>query len=206
MDTYQVRLYNSLAINDGTGFGIHEAPYLCGFGLGNSRVPGCLTGNQDTRLHSCEPGMVCSTISSRPSVFICPIVNRANDGSKVPEHGVGGGGGDLYQSHELELPDEPTLQQLEALCREQIENETVLSKTLDALSSAFESKSKTLSLDTYGLKAEEQIPLKELVLKLSRGKPDAVKDPDAPASVDPSSGKARDGDGLPKSIVRSCAT
>lgn len=201
MDRYQIGLYKSLAVNYGAGFGIHEAPYLYGFRLGNSRVPGCLTNNEDSRLHSCEPGMLCSAISSRPSVFICPIVNRADDGSKVPEHGVGGGGGDLYQSHELELPDKYTLQQLEILCREQIKDETVLAKTLDALSSAFNSESKTLSLVKYGLKAADEIPLKELVRKLSRGKTEPVKDLDGPSPTAPS-GMRENGNGLPKSIVR----
>lgn len=148
--------------------------------------------------------MFCSAISSRPSVFICPIVNRTADGSEVAEHGLGGGGGDLYQSHELELSDELTLQQLETLCREQIKDEKVLSKTLDVLSSAFNSETKTLSLDKYGLKAAGEIPLKELVRKLSRGKSDAVKELDAPLSTVPSSGRRENFGGLPKSIVRTC--
>ncbi|KAK2756173.1 Protein artemis [Arachnomyces sp. PD_36] len=199
VDGYQFGLYKSLAVNYGAGFGIHEAPYLYGFKLGNSRVSGCLTNDQDSRVHSCEPGLYCSTISSRPSVFICPIVNRARDGSKVPEHGVGGGGGDLYQSHELELPDEFTLQQLETLCREQIKDEVVFSKTMDALTSAFNSEGKKLSLDTYGLKAEDEIPLKELVMKLSRGKPDTPSDVDIPSTI-PSSERKSTKDELPKSI------
>lgn len=204
MDPYQLGLYKSLSVNYGRGFGIHEAPYLYGFTLGNSPVPGCLTGNQDSRVHSCEPGMFCSVISTRPSVFISPIVNRTADGSEVPEHGVGGGGGDLYQSHELELTDELTLQQLETLCREQIKDEKVLSKTLDVLSSAFNSETKTLSLDKYGLKVEDDIPLKDLVFRLSRGKSEAVKDLDAPLLPVASSGKKERFGGLPKSIVRTC--
>lgn len=139
-------------------------------------------------------------MSSHPSIFICPIVNRAKDGSKVPEHGAGGGGGDLYQSHELELPDEFTLQQLETLCREQIKDEAVFSKTMDALKSAFNSESKKLSLDTYGLKAEDEIPLKELVQKLSRGKPGTPSDVDVPSTI-PSSERSSKNDELPKSIV-----
>jgi DNA cross-link repair 1C protein len=200
VDRYQIGLYKSLAINYGGGFGIHEAPYLSGFKLGNSRVPGCLTSNYESRLHSCEPGMFCSASSSRPSVFICPIVNRTNDGFKIPEHGVGGGGGDLYQSHELELPDEFTFQQLEKVCREQLQDEAAFSKAMETLTSAFNSENKTLSLDTYGLKAEHEIPLKELVLKLSCGKPDILKNMDSPPSTVPSSEK-RESE-LPKSIVR----
>ena len=76
---------------------------------------------------------------------------------------------DLYQSHELELSDKLAIGQLERLCREQIEDTRVLSRTKEILASAFKSKDKTLLLDQYGVKGEDDISLKELVTLLGKG-------------------------------------
>ncbi|KAN0066807.1 hypothetical protein V8E54_015096 [Elaphomyces granulatus] len=94
---------------------------------------------------------------------------RTQDGSKVPEVGAGGGVRDLYRSHELELSDKLAIGQLERLCREQIEDTRVLSWTKEVLASAFKSKDKTLLLDQYGVKGEDNISLKELVTLLGKG-------------------------------------
>ncbi|PGH19107.1 hypothetical protein AJ79_00141 [Helicocarpus griseus UAMH5409] len=169
VDDYQMELYTSLATRATNGFGVYEAPFLCGFTLGHSKVPGCLTGDKKSRLHSCEPGMVCSTISKGPSVYITPIVSRTGDGSEVPELGVGGGKGDLYQNHELELPDDFVFQQLADICAERIEDEETRVSTLATLSEAYKSKSKSLPLDSYGIKEEDEISIQQLVSILSRG-------------------------------------
>lgn len=166
MDRYQLGLYKSL-VSQGTD--ADDAPALCGFELGNRFVPGCLSDDEHSRIHSCEPSVRCSAVPSEKTVYIVPIVNRAKDGSKVPESGVGGGAGDLYQIHELELPDERTLEQLDKLCLEQIHDPRSLSQTRKALSDAFNSKNKALSLDSYGIKNNHEISLENLIRVLSEG-------------------------------------
>jgi len=146
-----------------------EIPFLSGFRLGNSFVPGCLTADESSRVHSCGPEFMCASVAAENAVFITPVVTRTQDGSKVPEVGAGGGVRDLYQSHELELSDKLAIGQLERLCREQIEDTRVLSRTKEVLASAFKSKDKTLLLDQYGVKGEDNISLKELVTLLGKG-------------------------------------
>lgn len=126
-----------------------------------------MTSDDSVRIHSCEPGVFCHTMKSKKSVHITPIVTRDKTGIEVPEIGAGGGKGDLYQIHELELPDEMTLRKLEALLSEHIPDESVLSQTKDLLKLAFTSKQRALSLDEYGLADDADIPLKELASMLS---------------------------------------
>ncbi|KAB8276674.1 hypothetical protein BDV30DRAFT_235346 [Aspergillus minisclerotigenes] len=167
VDRYQIGLYRSLvSAQQGSG----EASALCGFELGNRFVPGCLSEDEGCRIHSCEPGVQCSAISSKNPVYIIPIVSRTNDGSEIPEVGAGGGGGDLYQIHELEIPNELALEQAEKLCLERIHDSQKLSETREALFKAFKSKNKTLQLDSYGMKDVHDIPLENLVNILSRGR------------------------------------
>ncbi|KAK1149554.1 hypothetical protein N8T08_005103 [Aspergillus melleus] len=166
LDRYQLGLYKSL-VSQGTD--ANEAPALCGYELGNRFVSGCLSENENTRIHSCEPGVQCSAIPSAKTVYLVPIVHRAKDGSKVPEIGIGGGAGDLYQIHDLELPDELALEQLDKLCLEQIHDPRSLSQTRKALFDAFRSKTKALSLDSYGMKDDHEISLDNLIRILSRG-------------------------------------
>lgn len=106
-------------------------------------------------------------MKSKQSVYITPIVTRDRTGVEIPEIGAGGGKGDLYQIHELELPDEITLWKLEALLSEHIADESVLSQTKESLKLAFTSKQRALSLDEYGLTDDADIPLKELASMLS---------------------------------------
>ncbi|KKK15003.1 hypothetical protein AOCH_003849 [Aspergillus ochraceoroseus] len=164
---YQMGLYISLSSRE--GYGTTEVPFLCGFELGNGNIPGCLSDDEKSRIHSCEPGAHCSAIMSNRMVYISPIVSRTNDGFDVPEVGAGGGGGDLYQTHELELPDQSALERLELFCRERIHDPQVLSKTREALLEAFKSKNRALSLDSYGMKDAQDMPLEELVEIISRG-------------------------------------
>ncbi|KAL1954603.1 hypothetical protein VTO42DRAFT_898 [Malbranchea cinnamomea] len=169
VDRYQLGLYKSLSSNINHGFGSHEGLYLCGFTLGNAHNPGCLTDEQSARIHSCEPGDVCSTVSSGQSVYITPIVTRTEDGSEVLELGAGGGMGDIYQTHELELPDDSAIKQLIDLCTERISNPTAREAIVTALSDAYASRSKSLSLDDYGMRGNDEITLAKLVDILSRG-------------------------------------
>lgn len=165
MDRYQLGLYRSVSLARGG----NEVSALCGFELGNRSVPGCLTDDENSRIHSCECDLPCSVARSEKTVYIEPIVGRLQDGSQLPDVGIGGGAGDLYQVHELELPDQASLEELEKLCLERIHDSQVLSQTRDALFEAFRSKSKSLSLDSYGIKDDTDIPLEKLVSILSRG-------------------------------------
>lgn len=164
-------LYKSLARGSKFGFGILEAPFLCGYTLGNSNMPGCLSHEENAKIHSCEPGMQCSKITKGRSIYITPVVTRAGDGSEVPEVGAGGGKGDLYQNHELELTDEHTLQQLTTLCSEQIKNTDVRDAVLKGLAEAYNSKSKSLSLNEYGVREYDEISIKRLIGLLGHGMP-----------------------------------
>jgi DNA cross-link repair 1C protein len=105
-------------------------------------------------------------MKSKKSVFITPIVTRHRTGVDIPEVGVGGGKGDLYQLHELELPDEITVQKLEALLSEHITDKGVLSQTKAALKLAFTSRHRALSLDEFGLADDADISLKDLASML----------------------------------------
>ncbi|KAL3496628.1 hypothetical protein BJX62DRAFT_193658 [Aspergillus germanicus] len=170
VDRYQIGLYRSVASACKEGSGAIEAPSLCGFELGNRIVPGCLSEDVQSRIHSCEPGVHCSTVSSKPTVYITPIVNRTKSGSDILELGAGGGLGDLYQIHELELGDQSSLARLEQLCTEKLHDPQALNKARGALSEAFNSRSKALSLDSYGMKDAHEMPLDELINVLSRGR------------------------------------
>ncbi|EER43385.1 DNA repair protein [Histoplasma capsulatum H143] len=198
VDRYQMGVYQSLATRVASGFGIDEAPFLCGFRLGNSQIPGCLTLDHGTRIHSCEPGMICSTISRGPFVYITPVVSRLNDGSEVPELGAGGGKGDLYQSHELELQDDFTFQQLLNLCSERIQDEEIRTSIIAALSEAHKSKSKSLSLDAYGIKEDQEISVQQLVSILSRGTTGNLLDPNTVEI--PLNGEGEPGHNFPNTI------
>lgn len=169
VNRYQLGLYQSVSLQARGGNGASEASALCGYELGNRFVPGCLTEDETCRLHSCESDLPCPGVRSGETVYIEPIVSRLQDGSQLPEVGIGGGAGDLYQTHELELPDQTALEELEKLCHERIHDNQVLSETRDALLEAYKSKKKTLSLDSYGMNYEQDIPLEKLVTILSHG-------------------------------------
>lgn len=166
-------LYRSLTNATGNR-SIPEAPALCGFDLGNRAVAGCLSDNESSRIHSCEPGVACPAVRDSKTVYITPIVNRTKEGAEIPEVGAGGGIGDLYQIHELELPDETTLAELKNLCLKHISDKERLAQMHDALSEAFRSRKKALPLDKYGVKEEGDISLQKLVEMLGRGLSDAT--------------------------------
>lgn len=160
-------LYQSLSRLSGSK-ATPEAPALCGYDLGNKFIAGCLSGDQSGRVHSCEPGVSCPVARGSNTVYITPIVNRTSDRGEIPEVGAGGGLGDLYQVHELELPDKAALAELEQLCLQHIQDKDVLSQMQEAISKAFNSRKKTLSLDLYGVKEEDEISLERLVTKLGQ--------------------------------------
>ena len=175
-------LYRSLANISGSR-GVSEGPALCGFDLGNRAVSGCLSDSASSRIHSCEPGVSCPAARDPKAVYITPIVNRTKDGAEIPEVGPGGGIGDLYQTHELELPDKSTLARIEKLCLEHIHDKQRSSQMQKALSEAFQSRKKALSLDNYGVKEEGEISLEKLVSMLSQGVSDQSFKPDLPNTI-----------------------
>lgn len=182
VDRYQMGLYRSLA-NISSSRGVHDGPALCGFNLGNRTVSGCLSESESSRVHSCEPGVSCHAAHGPKTVYITPIVNRTEDGTEIPEVGAGGGVGDLYQVHELELPDESSLAQLEKLLSQQIPDKRKSTLMKKALLDAFQSRKKALSLDVYGVKAEGEIPLEKLVSMLGQGVSDQSSKPDLPNTI-----------------------
>lgn len=130
-------------------------------------------------------------MKSNNSVFIKPIITRDKTGVEVPELGAGGGKGDLYQIHELELPDEITVQRLEEILSEHITDEGVLSQTRQRLKLAFTSKHRALSLDDFGLADETDIPFKDLAYMLSNTKKLKDKSPGNATIVCPTYSKYR---------------
>lgn len=194
-------LYKSLGARPRGNCYFNEASPLCGFDFGNRYASGCLSDDESSRIHSCEPGVTCPIAQSRKTVCIIPIVNRTNDGLEVPDKGAGGGLGDLYQTHDLELPDKSTLDELERLCFEHIQDDDKRSRITGALLEAFQSKSKSLSLDSYGMKDDNEIPLQKLVKILSQPHPGSGDKKGIPIST------AGHGTGdLPDTIVRASTT
>jgi len=101
-------MYGSLVAKDASSkFGKQfylspEAAGLMGFMCGNTFHPGCLTLDENVRLHSCEKGNYCQKVLGSPVVRIQPVVTRLPDGQEIAEAGVGGGGDDLNRDAELD--------------------------------------------------------------------------------------------------------
>ncbi|KAI0844627.1 Metallo-hydrolase/oxidoreductase [Daldinia vernicosa] len=108
VDKYKMGVYKSLAIKSSDyryAAQTHltkEAPYLVGFTCGNNQREGCLTLDENVRIHSCEKGMGCKVIETKPIVWIQPIVAHLKNGRDMAEVGIGGGGDDLAQKPTLE--------------------------------------------------------------------------------------------------------
>ncbi|KAH8667099.1 hypothetical protein BX600DRAFT_285890 [Xylariales sp. PMI_506] len=107
VDKYKMGVYKSLAAKPSTDrFSpqVHhakEAPYLVGYHCGNNYHPGCLTPDENVRIHSCEKGTRCSVMLSQPIVWIRPIVAHLPHGQDIVEIGIGGGGDDLEEEADL---------------------------------------------------------------------------------------------------------
>ncbi|KAI0133730.1 hypothetical protein BJ170DRAFT_715874 [Xylariales sp. AK1849] len=107
VDKYKMGVYKSLvakSTSDPFATQFHhskEAPFLVGFNCGNSRHEGCLTLEENVRIHSCEKGTSCSVMENKPIVWIRPIVAHLPGGQDIAEVGLGGGGDDLEQEAEL---------------------------------------------------------------------------------------------------------
>ncbi|KAI0138993.1 beta-lactamase-like protein [Hypoxylon sp. NC0597] len=111
VDKYKMGVYKSLATKSTDNrFAAQthltkETPYLVGFTCGNNQREGCLTLDENVRIHSCEKGMGCAVMETRPIVWLQPIVAHLEDGRDMVEVGIGGGGDDLAQKPSLEAED-----------------------------------------------------------------------------------------------------
>ncbi|PTB65522.1 hypothetical protein BBK36DRAFT_1201930 [Trichoderma citrinoviride] len=117
VDDYKLRIYNSLNTTSEArpNFGnqlTSTAAALTGFMCGNTPQPGCLTSDQNVRLHSCESGNLCAIAKNSSVVRIQPVIASFPDGGVIQEAGIGGGGEDLEREMELGVPSRRDLQSL----------------------------------------------------------------------------------------------
>ncbi|KAI4147870.1 MAG: hypothetical protein L6R39_002992 [Caloplaca ligustica] len=169
VDDYKFRLYSSLSPSSSSPFTPAEGPALCGFQFGNRSQAGCLTRDDSVRLHSCEHGTRCSTLQkSGKVIWITPLITRSKEGD-VPELGAGGGGGDLIQSHELELGDPEACRRLIEMCKEQIQDENRRDLTVHLVEGLLSAPKGAVDLNIVDHSlTEDVIPLERLAFLLSR--------------------------------------
>ncbi|KAL8889856.1 MAG: hypothetical protein Q9215_002948 [Flavoplaca cf. flavocitrina] len=168
VDDYKWRLYRSLSVLGGSTSESLEGAALCGFQFGNRTQAGCLTQDDTVRLHSCERGTKCSSLENSDNiVWITPLINHSEQGD-IPELGAGGGGGDLSQTHELEITDPETIFKLIELCKHQIQDDKTLTQTLRVLEEFIGSERRTMPLDSVDTSLKEKnIPFEDLTRLLS---------------------------------------
>ncbi|KAI0185585.1 beta-lactamase-like protein [Xylaria flabelliformis] len=136
VDKYKMRVFESLATkskDNRWAAQTHlakEAPALVGFTCGNSQRDGCLTCDENVRIHSCEKGMGCSVIENKPVVWIRPIVTHLKNGRDMMEVGIGGGGEDLAQPTTLTHEDISDILKFDTLPEELYSYIHMLKKTL----------------------------------------------------------------------------
>ncbi|KAM5370941.1 hypothetical protein ACJZ2D_008254 [Fusarium nematophilum] len=136
VDDYKLRIYDSLSQRpSGTDVGsqVHlttESPALTGYMCGNSPHPGCLTSDENVRLHCCEKGNMCEAARRSSTVSIQPIVAHLPTGQDLVEVGVGGGGDDLQREAELDFLDQTSLAALVDLI---FSSDTIPTETLEAV-------------------------------------------------------------------------
>ncbi|KAK8131822.1 artemis protein [Apiospora sp. TS-2023a] len=148
VDAYRMGIYKSLVertSEDLFAKQVHltkEAPYLVGFSCANNQHDGCLTLDENVRIHSCEKGTACSVIQNKYKsvVWIKPIVSRLPDGQEIAEVGIGGGGGDLEREAELQYITADNLDEIVSIIRDldgfPVETrETVIARILASIAS-----------------------------------------------------------------------
>ncbi|MCJ1394177.1 hypothetical protein MMC18_007055 [Xylographa bjoerkii] len=167
VDQYKWGLYKALAKFPSVPSQYGSA--LCGFQCGNRHQTGCLTTDQSVRLHSCERGLECEHLKSSPTVFITPIITRSINGDVLPEVGAGRGGGDLVQSHEIDLQDPVAAVELMKLCVENITDANARVKTMRFITEAMASGSISVLLEDLDSSNDlTDMPLKQLTLLLQK--------------------------------------
>ncbi|PKK49354.1 hypothetical protein CI102_6151 [Trichoderma harzianum] len=116
VDDYKLRIYNSLNTSSSetrpssSAQLTSTAAALTGFMCGNTPQSGCLTSDQNVRLHSCESGNMCPIARRSSVVRIQPVVASFSDGAVIQEAGIGGGGEDLEREMELGVPNQGDLE------------------------------------------------------------------------------------------------
>lgn len=216
VDDYRLRLYQSLRATVADGPTNHvgrpadgrrtkprdiylapEASALCGYRCGNNDHPGCLTSDQDVRLHSCEAGTDCKALKSPNVVWITPIIAHSADGSDVLEIGAGGGVGDLNQ-HELELDDQETMELLQ-LCVDTVKENSMGKETENMVSNALLSPAQRILLDSLSpALSDKELPLKDLARIIV----EAVQNRPWKSDTTKGQGKFESNTTLPRQIVR----
>ena len=185
VDEYKLSIYQSLrqTVNEGSITGREgrsdkanrthdiylapEAAALCGHRCGNNDHPGCLTTDQNVRLHSCEAGTDCKALKSPNVVWITPMITYSSNGDEILELGAGGGGGDLVQ-HELELEDEETTRGLLQLCFRAVKDVSVKQETEKLITEAYRSPAQKISLDSISAAfPNHELPLIDLARLLT---------------------------------------
>lgn len=186
VDDYKIRVYRSLrlSLNDGPVDGkdgrtsgratrthdmylAPEAAALCGHRCGNNDHPGCLTTEENVRLHSCEVGTDCKALQSPNVIWITPIITHSAEGTDVLEMGAGGGGGDLTQ-HELEIEDQGMMKEFLDLYFRAMHDNSTKKETERIISDAFLSSAQKISLDSISSAfSDRELPLEDLARLLT---------------------------------------
>lgn len=119
-------------------------------------------------MHSCEYRTRCRTLETSANiVWITPSISRSEEGI-IPEFGAGGCGGDFIRSHEIELDDYQTKDELIELCKNYIPDDVRLDQIIHLVEDASSSRMKAIALNQPGVSiTEEAIPLKSLANLLS---------------------------------------
>ncbi|MCJ1439325.1 hypothetical protein MMC27_008717 [Xylographa pallens] len=151
VDQYKWGLYKALARSPSVP--PQDGSALCGFQCGNS----------------CERGLECKHLISSPAVFITPIISRTIKGDVLSELGAGGGGGDLVQSHEIDLQDPMAAIELMKLCSESITDTDARVKTMRLITEAMTSGSISLLWENLDSNTDlVDMPLEQFTLLLRK--------------------------------------
>lgn len=167
VDEYKMRIFSSLVAktsNDRFSSSIHlcpEAPALAGYVCGNTPHPGCLTKDENVRLHSCERGNFCSVVRNSDVVFIQPVIAHLANGAEIAEVGVGGGGDDLERDAELGPLSPQDIEAVLALVDEKAsmskESRAKLQSLLEVAASTGRNTSLDIDIASFGEKQEAAI-------------------------------------------------
>ena len=155
VDSYQLSLYQSLGQANKC---IDTAAYN-GYRLGNDIVPGCLTSDgNEARIHLCVPR--CNHANAENVVHIKPVLAHRKGGVDIPDLGAGGGSGDVYFQHEIELPEQMTGTDFVDLCIRHMKKKNYSNKqkliVRRRLHDDFGNKRNTICLGKYGLLLDDE--------------------------------------------------
>jgi DNA cross-link repair 1C protein len=145
LDDYKYNLYNSIQPAHS-----NESAQLGGYMAGNHFQRGCITKDENVRIHTCERGFQCSSVFKKDRVVtIIPVITRDHQGNEIRELGAGGGKGDLNQAQALEMQDEIVLQNLIALCSSNVEDAGTLERIKMLITSSHLSRNAHVQLESF---------------------------------------------------------